>query len=745
MKGTRISKRFAAAFACAVALACAVTAPAAPAALVQSDETLTVGVPVDRCPVFYCDAGTGEVTGIGVDLMRAAAEEAGLDVAFKAVDEPTLKDALDSDAYDLVMPFGSAIKSASGQASVVSENLMQTPFTLVTVGDRSLPQLDDLRVGMLRSLGGGAETVKQLYPGIEIVSYETMDDSVNALRAGQVDALLHNSYVWSYVLQKPAYSDLAVQPSTMFTMDFRAGTLDTPAGRALIERLDEGIAKLPDTRRQAVVLDYTSRKLYRNDISDYLYQFGPIALVVALILVLLIAFVVQRMRTQRLKQEEEMHWLLDHDPQTGVLNLNGFRKRVEELLRAHPDIPYLLSYNNIKNFKYINDSMGMVAGDKLLRFWVEKTLPVLSGFEAVGRIEADHFAILRRSGGEEQMAQDVIDVLEPVQNFFIDQGKDMQVQLCSGIYVLTPEDYQDIDVDHMLDFARVAERRLRESGKEGYEFYNPDQWERGQRAADICGHLLLAIQSGEIEVQYQPQVDYATGEIVGAEALCRWNHAKLGWLLPTEFVPALEETGLIFELDYYVWERVCQDLRRWNAQGVRRSVAVNLSRCDIAQGKDIPSHFSDLVKAYGLTPDQLRVEFTESAYVRDTALLVKTTAELRERGFQVEMDDFGSGFSSLNMLKEVQVDRIKLDLDFLGGAGDPEKGRVIISNVIAMVRSLGMGLIAEGVETEEQAEFLRSQGCAEMQGFFFHKPLPVEDFERISAAPEAATDADEVN
>ena len=731
----------------AALLACAVIA--LPTAFAQNDagptEPLVVGVPIDRCPVFYQDPDTGEATGIGVDLMRAAAEEAGFTAEFKVVQEPTLKDALDNDEYDLVMPFGSAIKSAAGRKTVVSENLMQTPFTLVTVGNRSLPPLDSLHVGMLRSLGAGAETVKELYPGIEIASYETMGDSVNALRNGEVDALLHNSYVWSYVLQKPAYADLVVRPSTMFTMDFRAGTLDTPTGQALIERLNGGIEALDDARRQAIVLDYTSRRLYQFDIFDYLHQYGPIVFMVVLLLTLLAIIASQRLRAQRLRQEKEMHWLLDHDPLTGVLSMNGFRKRAEELLRAHPDTPYLLSYNNIKNFKYINDSMGMVAGDKLLRFWVDKVTSTLSGAEAVGRIEADHFVVLRRAGGEGQMLQDEKYVLEPVQNFFIDQGKDAQVQLCCGIYALTPQDHHDIDVDHMLDFARVAERRLRESGREGYEFYNPEQWERGQRAAEICGRLLLAIQSGEIEVWYQPQVNYETGEIIGAEALCRWNHAKLGWLLPSEFVPALEETGLIFELDYYVWEQVCQDLRRWNAQGVRRSVAVNLSRCDISQGKDIPSHFSDLVKAYDLTPDQLRVEFTESAYVRDMALLSKTTSALRELGFQVEMDDFGSGFSSLNMLKEVQVDRIKLDLNFLGGAGDPEKGRIIMSNVIEMVRSLGMGLIAEGVETKEQADFLRSRGCVEMQGYYFFKSMSSADFEKISDPPAGAASADALN
>ena len=193
----------------------------------------------------------------------------------------------------------------------------------------------------------------------------------------------------------------------------------------------------------------------------------------------------------------------------------------------------------------------------------------------------------------------------------------------------------------------------------------------------------------------------------------------------------LEEAGLIFELDCYVWDRVCQDLQRWNRMGLRRSVSVNLSRCDIREGRDIPGHFRDLIQTYGLTPDQLRIEITETAYVENPALLIQTTVRLRELGFQVEMDDFGSGYSSLHMLKEVPVDRIKLDLYFLTETGDPEKGRVIINYMIQMGRSLGMSLIAEGVENVAQARFLQSVGCSEMQGFYFYKPMTVQDFEHL--------------
>ena len=175
-------------------------------------EALTVGVPVDRCPIFYKDPNTGEPTGIGVELMRFAAEDAGYSAIFRFTEEETLKEALDNAQYDVIMPLGSAITSASGHSTIVTENLFHTPFTFVTKGNRALPPLDRLRVGMLRTLGGGIETLHQLYPDMEILEYENMPQSVKALRAGEVDALLHNSYVWSYVLQKPSYSDLTVQP-----------------------------------------------------------------------------------------------------------------------------------------------------------------------------------------------------------------------------------------------------------------------------------------------------------------------------------------------------------------------------------------------------------------------------------------------------------------------------------------------------------------------------------------------------
>lgn len=293
----------------AVALAvivglCSILVSACAASGEAADASLTVGVPADRCPIFYRDAKTGEIVGIGADLMRASAEAAGYSVTFKFIEEETLQDALDNDAYDLIMPADSAVTSSAGQPCVVSENLIQMPFTLVSTGSRGrgMPPLDQLKVAMLRSLSDVSETVRQLFPDIEITLYDTMDECAKALNAGEVDALLHSCYEWSYFLQKPAYARLTIQPYPMFNLDFRAAAPDTPDGRAIIERLNGGIANTPETLKQSVLLDYTTRRLYRFDISDLIFKYGLVMGLGALLFVSLVVIVILRIRSKRTKQ-----------------------------------------------------------------------------------------------------------------------------------------------------------------------------------------------------------------------------------------------------------------------------------------------------------------------------------------------------------------------------------------------------------------------------------------------------------
>ena len=485
-------------------------------------------------------------------------------------------------------------------------------------------------------------------------------------------------------------------------------------------------------------------RLFHSDVVAGFYYLSTPTIVIAAVIFLgmdLFAFSVNSVSIFRMKPAEllsEQH-AGEREPRikwfflmTGILSLDGFRKRAEELLRTHPDTPYLLCYFNIKNFKFINESLGMAAGDDLLRFFAKRVGDSLTDEEALGRVTADRFVMLARNGGEDILRQDDQKVLGPVRSFFIDRGKETRVLISYGIYALTAADHQSINVDRMVDYAHVAEKKVRDTRNEGHDFYNPEQWEKGKQIAEVINHLPSAIKSGSLHVWYQPQVNYETGKITGAEALCRWDHYKLGFLYPVDFITVLEESGLIYDLDCFVWEKVCQDLRRWYEQGIRRFVSVNVSRCDIREDRDIPGQFSSLIQKYNISPDQLRIEITETAFAENPDFLISNTIKLRELGFQVEMDDFGSGYSSLHMLKEVPVDRIKLDLHFLTSSGDQKKSRTIVGCMIQMVELLEMKMIAEGVETVEQAEFLHDRGCSEMQGYYFYKPMPVEEFEKLN-------------
>lgn len=701
--------------------------------LAKADDSineLTVGVPVDRCPIFYID-NEGQVTGIGVDLMKVAADNCGYKLSFTPIKEKTIKEALDNESYDIIVPFGSAIKSEMGKSIVVSDNLFETPFTLVVTDNLKNLQLNTIHVGMLKSLEGAGDTVKSLYPGMRISFYDTMDESIRAVRNGEVDALLHNSYVWSYVLQKPSYSDLKLLSNAMFSMDFKAGALDTAKGREIIEHLNDGISKITNVKRQAIILDYTSRNLYQYDFFDYIYKYGVYILLIALLILALIIIAVMKNRSIKLQHEKKLQRLVDHDSLTGIYSLVGFKKRAEEILKEKPDDSYLLIYTNIKNFKYINEKYGKASGDELLCFLANRIKECAMEDEAVGRINADRFVILYHNSARGKVHSEYEKVFGPINNYFINRGIDERVLLCYGIYVLTPLDYKQINIDLMIDYAHLAEKKVRESQNEGYEFYNKNQWERGKQVAEVTNQIPIAIENGGIHVWYQPQYNYKTGEIIGAEALVRWKHEDKGFISPAYFIPILEETGLIYDLDLFVWERVCQDLSRWNELGYHKYVSVNLSRCDIKYNNDISKIFENLIKKYNLSPDQLRIEITESAYVENPNVQLEVTDKLRMLGFHVEMDDFGSGYSSLNMLKNVTVDRIKLDLNFLTSSGDQKKSRIIISSIIKMFISLNVNMIAEGVETKEQADFLLSEGCSEMQGYYFYKPMPVEDFSKL--------------
>ncbi len=416
------------------------------------------------------------------------------------------------------------------------------------------------------------------------------------------------------------------------------------------------------------------------------------------------------------------------DVLTGVLNLTGFRHGAMDILKENPNGRFAVWYADIKNFKFINNNYGYEEGNKLLKRICVQLEQYMRDGDLVCRTIGDCMAGLIRLD-QHEAARDIFPkVLQETRNYYAKLNRDFQIDIYVGIYLLAPNDAQVADIDQMIGCARVAQQSIKRMSGGGLAFYNEGQWKNLQRSIEIGGRLEAAFESGEISVWYQPQVNYVTGELVGAEALCRWNHKKLGPISPVEFIAVLEESGQISKLDTYVWDTACKNMSEWLEEGYKVPISVNISRKDILD-TDLGDHFMSLLDKYNLTPDMLRLEITESAYIDEADKLIESVAKLREYGFVVEMDDFGSGYSSLNVLKDVPVDIVKLDLRFLTESENSIKGGNIISYIIRMIHSLDMRVLAEGVETEAQADFLKSMNCRMMQGYYFAKPMCKMDFE----------------
>lgn len=415
----------------------------------------------------------------------------------------------------------------------------------------------------------------------------------------------------------------------------------------------------------------------------------------------------------------------DLDALSGLLNRRGFNAKTQALIAAHADERYVLVYGDIDRFKVYNDQFGTVAGDRLLAavgHVIRKSIPEHA---VAGRLRADHFVCcLPRSSFDPDR------ILAVLGEWFASYRKEFTFFVRLGIFVI---DDPELEVSLMCDRALLALRSTKNGAiSSKYAFYDNALRDSVVKEQELAGEMAGSLEQGQFLLYFQPQYNYATKKMIGAEVLARWDHPAKGLLGPIEFIPVFERTGLIATFDLYVWEQLCRCLRGWiDRYGIECTprLSVNFSRIDLYQ-KDICSQLCSLVEKYAISKDLLHIEITEGSYAEAPAQLIAIVAELQQAGFIVEMDDFGSGFSSLNTLKDVPIDVLKLDMGFLN-ARESTRGGLILASVVRMARWLDLPTIAEGVETPEQAAYLASIGCTYMQGYLFSRPIAAEAFEEL--------------
>lgn len=412
-----------------------------------------------------------------------------------------------------------------------------------------------------------------------------------------------------------------------------------------------------------------------------------------------------------------------YDRLTGLYSKEFFYQRVRETLRQNSGQNYYLICSDIVNFKLINDVFGVAAGDRLLCGIADMYRRYVGEGGICGHLDADRFACLLEFDDvfTEQMFISANEEINRLQN-----AKNVAVKW--GIYSVGN---QNVTVEQMCDRALLAARSIKEQYGVYYAAYDDKLRDELLRQQAIIDSMETALKEGQFLVYLQPKYRIWDETLAGAEALVRWKHPEWGFQSPAEFIPLFEKNGFITKLDQFVWDKTCFYLRKWDEEGYPPiPVSVNVSRADIYHA-DIADIMMRTVSKYGLTPSRLHLEITESAYTEDPGQIIETVRHLREQGFVIEMDDFGSGYSSLNMLNQMPIDILKLDMQFVQSETAKPMDQGILQLIMELARRMHLSVVAEGVETKTQLDRLSETGCEYVQGYYFARPMPEGEFETL--------------
>lgn len=445
---------------------------------------------------------------------------------------------------------------------------------------------------------------------------------------------------------------------------------------------------------------------------------------------LLSFFLLWRVRSISNRYRGELERLAFVDPLTGVRNVNRFKMDAAGLVRRNPDMVFAVWYADIKNFKFYNEMFGYEMGDKeLVR--IAGLLTDCDGPLAICcRVSADKFAGIRPMRSREEFTREFQELCKRIEGDTARLSRAFPLALHVGVYSTDTAQAGEVSFMDMVNRANIALRAAKEGNSAACVFYSEDMRGLALRQLDIESRMEAALKGDQFKLYFQPKVDIQNGNrIHGAEVLARWHDGDR-LVPPCDFIPLFERNGFIIQLDRYMFSRACAWLQRRIREGrPTLNIAVNVSRLSLMQD-DFLHYYSNTKERYAIPDGLLELECTESLALFDERFR-EMVLELQKRGFRCSLDDFGAGFSSRNVLKELPIDVLKLDMLFLRKSRDLKRERIVLSNIIAMAQELGINTVAEGVEHAEQVDFLRAKGCNMVQGYAFARPMPEAEFNSL--------------
>ncbi|MEJ6465432.1 GGDEF and EAL domain-containing protein [Fusobacterium ulcerans] len=420
------------------------------------------------------------------------------------------------------------------------------------------------------------------------------------------------------------------------------------------------------------------------------------------------------------------------DKITEGLNEKSFEMEAEKLIYISPLSSYSMVWFNLKKFKLINDIYGIEDGNKVLKYIYKIIRKYLDEKEYAARLSGDNYAILLKFSSKEIIEKRLNKIVEDINSFNFYSSSKYIFTFTAGVYII---DDLSLSITQMQDRAHVARKSIVSSIERNVcsiEFYSEEKRQKLIHEKDMENSMKEDLKNNKFIVYLQPKFSLRENRITGAEALVRWIDDKKGLIPPNEFIPFFEKNGFIIELDIYVFEKVCILLKKWILAGKKPiPISVNMSRIHLIN-ENFLDRYEEILKKYGIAPSLLEIELTESIAFENSEILPSIIDKIHKKGFLCSIDDFGSGYSSLNILKKLDIDTLKLDKEFcsLDLANDLREKKIILS-ILNLSKDLKLTTVVEGVETKEQLEFFKESSCDLIQGYVFSKPLPIEDFEAL--------------
>lgn len=427
------------------------------------------------------------------------------------------------------------------------------------------------------------------------------------------------------------------------------------------------------------------------------------------------------------RYQQELEHQATHDSLTDLPNRNLLRDRIQQALVFGDRYGHsvAVAFLDLDNFKLVNDGLGHAVGDQLLKRVAERLIQALRATDTVARLGGDEFVLVMQYASKEHIASHLQRLLQAIAAPFAIEGREVYATFSVGVAVY-PEDGRDPDT--LLKNADAAMYKAKAQGRNNFQFFTSDLNAQASERLDIATELRRALEREELLLHFQPQVELASGRVVGAEALVRWQHPTRGMVSPAKFIPIAEETGLIGAVGDWVLRHAAAQSQAWRKAGLPPVVvAVNLSARQFRDTR-LADKVREILAEMELSPKSLELELTEGSLMHNPEEATQMLRQLKDAGYRIAIDDFGTGYSSLSYLQRFPLDKLKVDAAFVRELPENQDSVAIVLAVISMGHSLGLKVIAEGVETAQQLEFLRQNGCDEVQGFFFARPMSAPDF-----------------